>query len=96
MNQPELPESQHLMQWYMPWLSEFDDSTYRYKDAAKAQIHFVRDTISGLVLPKSIPYCDRPDVDVVLPDGRPHIVKETALVVGEHTSKSVRLPVYAF
>lgn len=98
----QLPSlQQHLMQWFMPWLDEFEDSDYYAKDAASNQIMFVRDTIAPMVRKKGF-YCDIPEVKVVSPtrfkDHKDftHTVKQTALVVGEHHSKSVRLPVYAF
>ena len=84
------------MPWFMQWLHEHEKSDLIYKKAAEKQIMFVRDTLSYLVNPK-LPYVERPEVEFQGPgDESPRTVKETALVVGEHRSKSVRLPVYAF
>ncbi len=57
-------------------------------DPYLAQVHFVRDTLAGLLW-ADVPYDTRPQ------STPREECKETAFVVGEHRSKSVRLPVYS-
>lgn len=83
----------HLQPWYDAWLTEHASTDLRYVSRTADgqpylhQVHFVRDVLASLMW-ADVPYNKRP---------RSHPredCKETALVVGEHRSKSVRLPVY--
>lgn len=84
---------EHLQPWYDTWLKEHQDtnlifvSRNQHGEVSLPQVHFVRDTLAGLFW-ADIPYEKRnsaPPRDDC---------KETAYVIGEHHSKSVRLPVY--
>ncbi len=86
---------EHLMQWYMRWLNEYENSKYFAKDASSSQVHFVRDRLAPMIRPKVL-YEEWEDIKIIGKDGEMRDVKRNAWVVGEHTSKSVRLPVYAF
>lgn len=85
---------EHLQPWYDRWLKEHEGSDLRYigRDPERRpqlpQVHFVRDTLAGLLW-ADVPYDQRQ------PSPPRDELKETAYVVGEHTSKSVRLPVYS-
>lgn len=84
---------QHLQPWYDEWLSEHRETDLLYvnrnarNEPSLAQVHFVRDTLGGLFW-SDIPYDARPIAT-------PRASKESAWVIGEHRSKSVRLPVYS-
>jgi hypothetical protein len=82
----------HLQPWYDRWLKEYEDSNLIYARLGEKvllrQVHFVRDTLAPLVW-ADVPYEKR-----ALATPR-YDIRETAIVVGEHHSKSVRLPVYA-
>lgn len=84
---------EHLQPWYDRWLNEHADTTLRYVsrnghgDPFLAQVHFIRDSLAGLVW-ADVPYDKRPRATP-----REDCV-ETAFVVGEHMSKSVCLPVF--
>jgi hypothetical protein len=85
---------EHLQPWYDRWLVEHQDTKLIYVgrnargEANLAQVHFVRDDLAGLLW-ADVPY-DRRATSPPRDD-----CKETAYVIGEHTSKSVRLPVYS-
>jgi hypothetical protein len=83
---------EHLQPWYDNWLKEHVDTKLIYagptNDPRLDQVHFVRDTLSRLFW-ADIPYEKR---NLASPR---EDCKETAYVIGEHTSKSVRLPVYS-
>lgn len=84
---------EHLQPWYEKWLDEHKSTDLIYvnrnsrNEPSLAQVHFVRDTL-GHVMWKDIPYDTRPIA-------HPRECKESAWVIGEHRSKSVRLPVYS-
>ena len=82
----------HLQPWYDHWLEEHKDTGLLYARSGErvqlGQVHFVRDDLGPLFW-SGVPYDERPVA------GARADCRETALVVGEHHSKSVRLPVYA-
>ncbi len=71
-----------LQEWYRQWLEEYKDSNKIYArvngEASLPQAHFVRD-----VLPS-----------VIWGNTWSEVCDQHVTVIGEHTSKSVRLPVY--
>ena len=84
----------HLQPWYDKWLKAHEDTNLSYVSrdhrgqAQLHQVHFVRDTLCGMLW-ADVPYDKRgnaPPRDTC---------KETCYVIGEHTSKSVPLPVYS-
>lgn len=85
---------EHLQPWYDKWLAEHRETDLIHVgrnargEASLPQVHFVRDNLAGLFW-SDVPYASRaaapPRTDT----------KETAYVIGEHSSKSVRLPVYS-
>lgn len=84
---------EHLQPWYDKWLTEHKDTNLIYVSRNRdgvylSQVHFVRYSLAGLFW-ADIPYDKRN------PAPPRDTCKETALVIGEHTSKSVRLPVYS-
>lgn len=85
--------SEHLQIWYDKWLEEHKETDLIYaksKDGPRLQqVHFIRDDISALFW-AGISYYDRPKVPPPRSDCR-----ESAVVISEHRSKSVRLPVYS-
>ncbi len=87
--------TKHLHLWFLRWLKAHEDTELIYANGAKRQIMFVRDTLAPMVW-GDIKYDDRatfPDPDE--PDKpEKYWDKVGATVVGEHTSKSVPLPVY--
>ena len=83
---------EHLQPWYDKWLVEHEGTTLIYARRGDGkpqlgQVHFVRDSLAAVVW-QDVPYDKRP----LAP---PRECKETAFVIGEHLSKSVRLPVYS-
>jgi len=89
-----------LMEWFLSWRKEYGEGTpkYIYAGAAVKQVYFVRDVLAPLVMHNggSIPFKQREMVELVSSEHGPYEVARSARVVSEHTSKSVRLPVYAF
>lgn len=85
---------EHLQPWYDAWLAEHERTNLLYVNRNRlgevmlSQVHFVRDELAGLFW-ADVPY-DRRAAAPPRSD-----TKETAHVIGEHTSKSVRLPVYS-
>jgi hypothetical protein len=85
---------EHLQPWYDRWLkaNHGTDLSYVPKNSrgepSLEQVHFVRDYLSG-ILWADVPYDKRG------PAPPRDTCKETGFVIGEHTSKSVRLPVYS-
>lgn len=92
---------EHLQIWYSKWLEENKNTDLEYVDRGTfgpylQQVHFVRDDIAHLVL-KDIPYEQLPIFEIEEPYGKPPLKQRlSAYVVGEHISKSVRLPVFMF
>lgn len=89
-----VPMREHLQPWYDRWLAHYraTDLLYvgrdRRGEVMLPQVHFVRERLAGLLW-ADVPYDERPT-------SPPRSdCKETAYVIGEHTSKSVRLPVYS-
>jgi hypothetical protein len=84
-----------LQAWYDAWLEEHRSTDLIYvarnarREVSLPQVHFVRDTLASLVW-AGVRYCDHPREPAPRGDCR-----ETAWVIGEHRSKSVRLPVYS-
>lgn len=84
-----------LQSWYDAWLAEHRTTDLIYVsrnargEASLPQVHFVRDTLAGLVW-SDVGYYDRPREPAPRTD-----CTESAWVIGEHRSKSVRLPVYS-
>lgn len=84
-----------LQNWYSAWLDEHasTDLLYVSKNArgetSLPQVHFVRDELASLAWAGKL-YEERPSEPPPRNDCR-----ETAWVIGEHRSKSVRLPVYS-
>lgn len=84
---------EHLQPWYDRWLKEHADTNLIYAKGGQGsahlrQVHFVRNHLAEIVW-EDVPFLRRAQA---LPR---HDCRETAFVVGEHTSKSVRLPVYS-
>ncbi|MCK9567652.1 hypothetical protein M0R72_01720 [Candidatus Pacearchaeota archaeon] len=85
---------EHLQIWYDWWVKEHQASNLIYAKGSDGpclkQVHFIRDNIARLfwagISYYDIPRCPPPREDC----------RETAIVISEHTSKSVRLPVYSF
>jgi len=84
---------EYLQTWYDAWLKQHRDTNLIYAkhgdDVRLSQVHFVRDYLSGLVW-SDVKYDDRAT------EPERSDCKVTAMVIGEHRSKSVRLPVFAF
>lgn len=84
-----------MQAWYDRWLKANQDTNLVYVpknsrgEPSLHQVHFVRDTLAGIVW-ADVPYDKRPNE----PPPR-ETCKETCFVIGEHTSKSVSLPVYS-
>lgn len=84
----------HLQPWYDNWLKEHicTNLIYAYPNGSDCpslkQVHFIRDRIGPMVW-ADVHYYKRPRA---LPR---YDCRETAMVIGEHRSKSVRLPVYS-
>lgn len=89
---------EHLQPWYDRWLAEHKETDLFYvardrrgdvslPQVSLPQVHFVRDRLAGLLW-ADVPYEARAIAE-------PRECRETARVIGEHTSKSVRLPVYS-
>jgi len=83
----------HLQEWYDEWCIEHRDTDLlfgRSSDgrARLSQVHFVRDNLAPLFW-LGVPYEDRLNAPPPRDD-----CKVSAVVIGEHHSKSVRLPVY--
>lgn len=84
----------HLQPWYDRWLKSHEgtDLIYVSKNArgevSLPQVHFVRDNLCGMLW-ADVAYDKRG------PAPPRDTCKETCFVVGEHTSKSVQLPVYS-
>lgn len=84
---------EHLQPWYDRWLEEHRAGTDLIYAGPKGdpgldQVHFVRDYLAGLFW-ADVPYEKR---QPALPRDD---CKETTYVIGEHHSKSVRLPVFS-
>jgi hypothetical protein len=85
---------EHLQPWYDKWLAEHHETDLLYVsrnargEVSLSQVHFVRDRLAG-VFWADLPYDQRPA------SPPRNDCKETAYVIGQHTSKSVRLPVYS-
>lgn len=85
---------EHLQPWYDKWLTDHKETNLIYVgrnargEVTLPQVHFVRERLAGLFW-ADVPY-DRRAAAPPREDS-----KETAYVIGEHTSKSVRLPVYS-
>lgn len=83
----------HLQPWYDAWLTEHAASSLLYVsrngrgEPYLEQVHFVRDDLARLLW-ADVPYEQRAQAT-------PRTCKATAMVVGEHRSKSVRLPVFS-
>lgn len=83
----------HLQGWYDLWLNNPDNTNRRYVpvnsrgEPSLHQLHFVRDNLCGMLW-ADIPYDKREKEST-------RDSKVTAFVVGEHSSKSVQLPVYS-
>lgn len=84
----------HLQPWYDRWLADHEKTNLlfvardRHGGIYLPQVHFVRDQLAGLFW-ADVPYDARKAIE---PRAS---CKETAYVIGEHTSKSVRLPIYS-
>jgi len=87
-------DSKDLMEWFLPWIQRHDGSVLIYKDSASEQIQFIRDAIAPMVLSGTSYYENL--IEISDAKGGKREVCRSSLVVGEHTSKSVVLPVYAF
>jgi hypothetical protein len=90
---------EHLQAWYRKWLEEHKETDLLYVNRGRdgaylEQVHFVRDIVSRLVL-QGIPYDKLPTFEIEFPEEKQSVqYRLSAYVVGEHTSKSVRLPVF--
>ncbi|KKN81383.1 hypothetical protein LCGC14_0319960 [marine sediment metagenome] len=83
---------EHLQPWYDKWLDEHKDTRLIYaipSDPRLYQVHFVRNQLAGLFW-ADVPYGKREQAPPPRDD-----CKIDVYVIGEHTSKSVRLPVYS-
>lgn len=91
-----------LQQWYNAWLKEHKDGKTDLIYASPSnpqlhQVHFVRDNLAGLLW-RDKEYDEVPDVEFLGEiDGRQQMLthKDRVRVIGEHRSKSVRLPVFS-
>lgn len=85
---------EHLQPWYDKWLTEHKGTGLIYVrrnqrgEVSLPQVHFVRDSLARMVW-SDVPYDDRPKAPPR------DDCRESAYVIGEHRSKSVRLPVYS-
>lgn len=96
MNEP-------VQAWYNRWLTEHKDTNLIYATPEKPQlhqVHFVRDTIAQLFW-NDVEYDKLPRVDIddsvsgtYIVQKRTRSVLDIVRVIGEHKSKSVRLPVF--
>jgi hypothetical protein len=84
-----------MQAWYDKWLLEHKDTNLIYVpknskgEPSLNQVHFVRDTLASIMW-ADVPYDKRPN------EPPPRVnCKESCFVIGEHTSKSVRLPAYS-
>ena len=87
---------EHLEVWYSTWVKEHETTDLIYARTREdgppclPQVLFVRDILGPLVWSDRIgdarPIVDHPDL--------PSYVRVSGHVIGEHRSKSVRLPVY--
>jgi hypothetical protein len=81
----------HLQPWYDKWLKAAREAAGTPPNSNDGpmlqQVHFVRDNLCGMLW-ADVPYDKRGPAT-------PRDCKETCYVVGEHTSKSRRLPVYS-
>lgn len=91
---------EHLQAWYNEWLREHKNTNLlyvqrdAYKNVSLKQVHFVRDILGRLMF-RDIPYDKRETFNLAELEGNYELTHHvSAYVVGEHTSKSVRLPVY--
>lgn len=92
---------EHLQAWYSKWLREYKDTDLLYVQRSRngvylEQVHFVRDQL-GRLMYRDLPYEQLETFKIVVEEAKnpyevSHVV--SAYVVGEHMSKSVRLPVY--
>ena len=81
-----------LQEWLVEWLDEYEDSDYKYMSSARDQILYTRDTIGSLLWSGA-----NVDEKLECEQGERTPDKECGMiVVSEHFSKSVRLPVYRF
>lgn len=84
--------NEHLQPWYDTWLKEHRETDLIYAKGSDGpslrQVHFIRDSIGPMVW-ANVNYYDRPRA---IPR---YDCRETATVISEHRSKSVRLPVYS-
>lgn len=85
---------EHLQIWYDRWLEQHRNTNLLYVSRRRDevyldQVHFVRDDLARIVW-RGATIEERPKVTPPRND-----CFETAFVIGEHTSKSIRLPVYS-
>lgn len=84
----------HLQGWYDKWLKDPEMANRRYVpvnnrgEPSLHQLHFVRDFLCGMLW-ADIPY-DKREKEAIR-----DTCNVTAFVIGEHSSKSVNLPVYS-
>jgi len=79
-----------LQIWFDKWTDEYANSLAYFRDKANEQIMFVRNELAALVW-AGVPYSKLES------EGDPRSdCKVSAYVIGEHRSKSVRLPIYLF
>lgn len=83
---------EYLQTWYDAWIVEHQNTNLLYARSGNEprldQVHFVRDRLSLLTW-ADVKYDDH-EAEPARRD-----CKVTAMVIGEHKSKSVRLPVYS-
>lgn len=80
-----------IQEWYDVWLTEHEGTSLTYAQPHRPrldQVHFVRDNLAQ-VFWQGVKYADIPRAPAPRGD-----CKDTVQVVGEHRSKSVRLPVF--
>lgn len=78
-----------LQIWFDKWTAEYANSLAYFRDRASEQIMFVRNEIAALVW-TGVPYRESEGAS------QGQSCKVSAYVIGEHRSKSVRLPIYLF
>jgi hypothetical protein len=84
----------HLQGWYDKWLKDPEMTNRRYVpvnsrgEPSLHQLHFVRDNLCAMLW-ADVPY-EKRENELVRTD-----CKVTCFVIGEHSSKSVNLPVYS-
>lgn len=90
-------EGTPLQQWYSDWLKEHRDTGLIHANPDRPslqQVHFVRDVLA-YKLWSDLDYDELPRVSIKHESDGIRAHPDTVRVIGEHRSKSVRLPVFS-